>query len=113
MAAALPTVGETALQGLRDYCGVTLPGSKEWGGEGSYKGHVLVVAGSGGVGHMAVQVGGRGTHRERKWRRVEPNTAAPKAKSSSSCGFWSLDIVGGSAAELVRFVSCSAGLLLQ
>ena len=58
-AASLPVAGLSALQPLRDYCGVPLPGSKEWKGEGDYKGHVLVANASGGVGHFAVQVRAR------------------------------------------------------
>ena len=57
-AAALPLAGMTALQGLRA-SGVDLPGSKEWKGEGSFKGRVLVANASGGVGHFAVQVSKR------------------------------------------------------
>ena len=46
-AAAVPLAGMTALQGLRDSCGMALSG---------YAGRVLVVGGSGGVGSYAVQI---------------------------------------------------------
>lgn len=46
-AAGLPLAGMTALQGLRDGCGVPMQGATE---------RVLVVGASGGVGHLAVQV---------------------------------------------------------
>lgn len=46
-AAAMPLAGMTALQGLRDSCGMALRG---------YTGRVLVVGASGGVGHYAVQI---------------------------------------------------------
>jgi NADPH:quinone reductase-like Zn-dependent oxidoreductase len=45
--AGLPLAGLTALQGLRDNCGLRAPLSGE---------RVLVVGASGGVGHLAVQV---------------------------------------------------------
>jgi len=46
-AAALPLAGMTALQGLRDDCGMALTGETR---------RVLVVGASGGVGHYAVQI---------------------------------------------------------
>lgn len=46
-AAGLPLAGMTALQGLRDDCGLAMSGARE---------RVLVVGASGGVGHLAVQV---------------------------------------------------------
>lgn len=46
-AAGLPLAGMTALQGLRDECGLPSAGARE---------RVLVVGASGGVGHLAVQV---------------------------------------------------------
>lgn len=49
-AAAMPLAGMTALQGLRDTCGMPLQG---------YKGRVLVVGASGGVGTYAVQIAAR------------------------------------------------------
>ena len=49
-AAAIPLAGMTALQGLRDCCGMALTG---------YRGRVLVVGGSGGVGSYAVQIAKR------------------------------------------------------
>jgi len=45
--AGLPLAGMTALQGLRDVCGLPLTGAT---------GRVLVVGASGGVGHYAVQL---------------------------------------------------------
>jgi NADPH:quinone reductase-like Zn-dependent oxidoreductase len=45
--AGLPLAGMTALQGLRDVCGMPLSGAS---------GRVLVVGASGGVGHFAVQL---------------------------------------------------------
>lgn len=46
-AAGLPLAGMTALQGLRDGCGMPLEGAKD---------RILVVGASGGVGHFAVQI---------------------------------------------------------
>ncbi|MBL8923622.1 MAG: NAD(P)-dependent alcohol dehydrogenase [Myxococcaceae bacterium] len=46
-AAGLPLAGMTALQGLRDDCGLPMQGARE---------RVLVIGASGGVGHLAVQV---------------------------------------------------------
>ncbi len=46
-AAGLPLAGMTALQGLRDQCGMPMLGATE---------RVLIVGGSGGVGHLAVQI---------------------------------------------------------
>jgi NADPH:quinone reductase-like Zn-dependent oxidoreductase len=46
-AAGLPLAGMTALQGLRDGCGLPMDGAKE---------RVLIVGASGGVGHLAVQI---------------------------------------------------------
>lgn len=46
-AAALPLAGMTALQALRDDCGMKLTGETK---------RVLIVGGSGGVGHYAVQI---------------------------------------------------------
>lgn len=46
-AAALPLAGMTALQGLRDDCGMALTGETR---------RVLIVGASGGVGHYAVQL---------------------------------------------------------
>lgn len=48
-AAALPLAGMTALQGLRDDCGLLLQGDE--------RRRILVVGASGGVGHYAVQLG--------------------------------------------------------
>lgn len=45
--AGLPLAGMTALQGLRDCCGLPMSGARE---------RVLIVGASGGVGHLAVQV---------------------------------------------------------
>lgn len=53
-AAALPLAGMTALQALRDDCGMALQGEDR---------RVLIVGGSGGVGHYAVQIAHRaGAH---------------------------------------------------
>lgn len=46
-AAALPLAGMTALQGLRDACGLPLTGATQ---------RVLIVGASGGVGHLGVQI---------------------------------------------------------
>ncbi len=46
-AAGLPLAGLTALQGLRDGCGLPMRGAAE---------RVLIIGASGGVGHLAVQV---------------------------------------------------------
>lgn len=46
-AAALPLAGMTALQGLRDECGLPMSGATQ---------RVLVVGASGGVGHLGVQI---------------------------------------------------------
>ncbi len=46
-AAGLPLAGMTALQALRDYCGMSMSGATQ---------RVLVVGASGGVGHLAVQI---------------------------------------------------------
>jgi NADPH:quinone reductase-like Zn-dependent oxidoreductase len=46
-AAGLPLAGMTALQGLRDECGLSMTGSRA---------RVLIVGASGGVGHLAVQL---------------------------------------------------------
>ncbi|MFT3712234.1 MAG: NAD(P)-dependent alcohol dehydrogenase [Archangium sp.] len=46
-AAALPLAGMTALQGLRDGCGLKLEGATE---------RVCIIGASGGVGHFAVQL---------------------------------------------------------
>lgn len=45
--AALPLAGMTALQGLRDGCGLSMRDAKE---------RVLIIGASGGVGHLAVQL---------------------------------------------------------
>lgn len=45
--AALPLAGMTALQGLRDECGLSMEGSGK---------RVLIVGAAGGVGHLAVQL---------------------------------------------------------
>ena len=53
-AAALPLAGMTALQALRNDCGMRLEGESK---------RVLIVGGSGGVGHYAVQIAHRaGAH---------------------------------------------------
>jgi NADPH:quinone reductase-like Zn-dependent oxidoreductase len=46
-AGGLPLAGMTALQGLRDECGMPLAGAS---------GRVLIVGASGGVGHLALQI---------------------------------------------------------
>lgn len=46
-AAGLPLAGMTALQGLRDCCGLPMQGARA---------RVLIVGASGGVGHLAVQL---------------------------------------------------------
>lgn len=74
-AAGLPLAGMTALQGLRDECGMPLAGAT---------GRVLIVGASGGVGHLAVQI-----------------AKAAGAHTSGICSTRNIDFVRGLGADAV------------